>query len=127
MWRRSTWSSTRWSCSTWIHATRSRLARLLGRHSALPVKEAAGSEEIGAVYIAQPDAQLVVCVGRLVLADTALVHVSRPCIDRLFESVAAHPGMPHAARATGSADLVLPLAEVGPAIASLVAGTAEVP
>ena len=34
---------------------------------------------------------------------------------------AAHPGMPQAARATGAVDLTLPLEEIGPALASLVA------
>jgi two-component system chemotaxis response regulator CheB len=143
---------------------RSMLAALLGRYSSLPVKQAANGEAVrpGTVFIAQPDAHLIVRDGRLVLTDTALVHFSRPSIDLLFESVAdayadraiavvlsgsgidgaaglravkgkggttivqdpataAHQGMPQAARATGCADLVLPLVEIGHAIANLVA------
>jgi two-component system chemotaxis response regulator CheB len=143
---------------------KSMLAALLQRYSSLTVKQAVSGEEVcpGTVYIAQPDAHLVVRDGRLVLTDTPLVHFSRPSIDLLFESVAdaygdraiavvlsgsgvdgaagiravkakggttivqdpataAHPGMPQAARATGCADVVLPLVEVGAAIANLVA------
>jgi two-component system chemotaxis response regulator CheB len=143
---------------------KSMLAALLQRYSSLTVKQAVSGEEVrsGTVYIAQPDAHLVVRDGRLVLTDTPLVHFSRPSIDLLFESVAdtfgdraiavvlsgsgvdgaagiravkakggttivqdpataAHPGMPQAARGTGCADVVLPLVEVGPAIANLVA------
>jgi two-component system chemotaxis response regulator CheB len=68
---------------------KSRLAGLLGRYSALPVREAASGEEIGVgrVYVAQPDAHLIVREGRLVLTDTAPVHFSRPSVDQLFESV----------------------------------------
>jgi two-component system chemotaxis response regulator CheB len=149
---------------------KSMLAGLLGRYSALPVKQAANGESVraGSVYIAQPDAHLIVRDGRLVLTDTPLVHFSRPSIDLLFESVAdtygdrgiavvlsgtgvdgaagiravkakggttivqdpataAHPGMPQAARATGCADLVLPLVEIGPAIARLVAPSPDTP
>jgi two-component system, chemotaxis family, protein-glutamate methylesterase/glutaminase len=40
-------------------------------------------------------------------------------------ATAAHQGMPQAARATGCADVVLPLVEVGPAIANLVAPAGE--
>jgi two-component system chemotaxis response regulator CheB len=40
------------------------------------------------VYIAQPNAHLLVRDRRLVLTDTALVHFSRPSVDLLFESVA---------------------------------------
>jgi len=147
---------------------KSMLARLLGRYSSLPVKQATSGEEAcpGTVYIAQPDAHLIVRAGRLVLTDSPHVHFSRPSIDLLFESVAdaygdraiavvlsgsgvdgaagiravkgkggttivqdpataAHTGMPQAARATGCADLVLPLVEVGPAIASLIAPEPE--
>jgi two-component system chemotaxis response regulator CheB len=147
---------------------RSLLARLLQRYSALSVKQAVEGEPVqaGTVYIAPPDAHLLVRDGRVRLSDTAQVHFSRPSIDRLFESVAeaygeravavvlsgtgidgasglravkarggttivqdpataAHPGMPQAARATGCADIVLPLVEIGPAIGALLAPQPE--
>jgi two-component system chemotaxis response regulator CheB len=143
---------------------RSMLAGLLGRHSSLPVEQAVSGQEVRPerVYIARPDAHLIVRDGRLALTDSPLVRFSRPSIDLLFESVAgaygdraiavvlsgsgvdgaaglravkakggttvvqdpdtaAHRGMPQAARATGCADLVLPLVEIGPALARLVA------
>jgi two-component system chemotaxis response regulator CheB len=69
---------------------RSMLAGLLGRRCRLRVKQATNGEPIerGTVYIAQPDAHLLVRDGRLVLTDTKHVHFSRPSIDLLFESVA---------------------------------------
>jgi two-component system, chemotaxis family, protein-glutamate methylesterase/glutaminase len=69
---------------------RSMLAGLLARRSRLPVKQATNGEAVepGTVYIAQPDAHLLVREGRLVLTDTKAVHFSRPSIDLLFESVA---------------------------------------
>jgi two-component system, chemotaxis family, protein-glutamate methylesterase/glutaminase len=69
---------------------KSMLARLLGRRCALAVKQGTAGEEVrpGTVYIAQPDAHLLVRERRLVLTDTALVHFSRPSIDLLFEAVA---------------------------------------
>jgi two-component system, chemotaxis family, protein-glutamate methylesterase/glutaminase len=69
---------------------RSMLAGLLARRSRLRVKQATNGERVepGTVYIAQPDAHLLVRDGRLVLTDTKLVHFSRPSIDLLFESVA---------------------------------------
>jgi two-component system, chemotaxis family, protein-glutamate methylesterase/glutaminase len=69
---------------------RSMLAGLLARRSRLRVKQATHGEviEAGTVYIAQPDAHLVVRDGRLLLTDTKHVHFSRPSIDLLFESVA---------------------------------------
>jgi two-component system, chemotaxis family, protein-glutamate methylesterase/glutaminase len=69
---------------------RSMLAGLLARRSRLRVKQATSGEvvEPGTVYIAQPDAHLVVRDGRLLLTDTKQVHFSRPSIDLLFESVA---------------------------------------
>ena len=69
---------------------RSMLAGLLARRSRLRVKQATHGEviEAGTVYIAQPDAHLVVRDGRLLLTDTKQVHFSRPSIDLLFESVA---------------------------------------
>src|SRR6266566_5057813 len=123
---------------------KSMLAGLLGRRCKLRVKQAVDGEEMegGTVYIAQPAMHLVVRAGRLVLTDTKLVHFSRPSIDLLFESgadgirdikakggttlvqdpsSAAHAGMPQAARATRCVDFTLPLEEIGPALASLVA------
>jgi two-component system, chemotaxis family, protein-glutamate methylesterase/glutaminase len=69
---------------------KSMLAGLLARRCRLHVKQAVPHEELrpGTVYIAQPDAHLLVREGRLVLTDTPQVHFSRPSIDRLFESVA---------------------------------------
>jgi two-component system chemotaxis response regulator CheB len=69
---------------------RSMLAGLLARRCQLRVKQASTGEEIqaGTIYIAPPDAHLIVRERRLVLTDTALVHFSRPSIDLLFESVA---------------------------------------
>jgi len=69
---------------------RSMLAGLLARRSRLRVKQATNGEAVapGTVYIAQPDAHLIVREGRLVLTDTKQVHFSRPSIDLLFESVA---------------------------------------
>ena len=69
---------------------KSMLAGLLARRSLLTVKQAASGEAIrpGTVYIAQPDAHLIVRDRRLELTDTAPVHFSRPSIDLLFQSVA---------------------------------------
>jgi two-component system, chemotaxis family, protein-glutamate methylesterase/glutaminase len=69
---------------------KSMLAGLLGRRSVLDVRQATTGEAIrpGTVYIAQPDAHLIVRERRLVLTDTAQVHFSRPSIDLLFHSVA---------------------------------------
>ena len=69
---------------------KSMLAGLLARRCVMHVKQATAGEEVrpGTVYIAQPDAHLLVRERRLVLTDTALVHFSRPSIDLLFESVA---------------------------------------
>ena len=73
---------------------RSMLAGLLARRCRLTVKQAVSGEAVlgGTVYIAQPDAHLIVRDGRLVLTDTKAVHFSRPSIDLLFESVAAAYG-----------------------------------
>lgn len=69
---------------------RSMLAGLLARRCRLRVKQATNGEPIesGTVYIAQPDAHLLVRDGRLLLTDTRQVHFSRPSIDMLFGSVA---------------------------------------
>ena len=69
---------------------KSMLAGLLARRSQLLVKQAVNGEFIrpGTVYIAQPDAHLIVRDRHLVLTDTAQVHFSRPSIDLLLQSVA---------------------------------------
>src|SRR2546425_5849917 len=69
---------------------KSMLAGLLGRRSQLRVKQATHGEHLqpSTVYIAQPDAHLLVRDGVLVLGDTVPVHFSRPSIDLLFGSVA---------------------------------------
>ncbi len=67
-----------------------RLAQVIGRACALPVKEAAPFDvlERGHVYIAPPDAHLVVDGGHLQLEHTERVAYARPSIDVLFKSVA---------------------------------------
>jgi two-component system chemotaxis response regulator CheB len=69
---------------------KSMLAGLLGRRCPLDVRQATTGEPIrpATVYIAQPDAHLIVRDRKLVLTDTAQVHFSRPSIDLLFHSVA---------------------------------------
>jgi two-component system chemotaxis response regulator CheB len=71
-----------------------RLAQVIGRNCPLPVKEAAAFDalEPGHVYIAPPDAHLVVDDGRLQLKHTERVTFARPSIDVLFKSVAATYG-----------------------------------
>lgn len=67
-----------------------RLAQVIARSCALPVKEAASRDtlERGHVYFAPPDAHLVVVDGHLELRHTERVTFARPSIDVLFESVA---------------------------------------
>jgi len=70
----------------------SRIADILGRATALRVKEAAAGEPVlaGTVYIAPPDFHLLVAGDRtLSLTHTARVRFVRPSADCLFESVAA--------------------------------------
>ncbi len=130
---------------------------LLAEHSRLQIKEAADGDRLrpGSVYLAPPNAHLLVHHGRLELSHGAVVRFSRPSIDVTFESAAKSYGercigvvlsganrdgadglkaiklangltlvqdpsgaefavMPAAAVATGCADRVLPLAEIGP-------------
>lgn len=71
---------------------RSLMADILGRRTALPVKQAAEDDRIepGHVYIAPPAHHLLVNAdARLSLTRTELVHFVRPSADLLFESVAA--------------------------------------
>ena len=67
------------------------LATILGRSSHLPVKEAEGGDllEGGHVYVAPPDAHLLVRPdGSLKLETTPPVHFLRPSADVLLESLA---------------------------------------
>jgi two-component system chemotaxis response regulator CheB len=71
---------------------RSLMAEILGRRTALKVRQAADDEHLqpGSVFIAPPDRHLLVNPdGQLSLTRTELVHFSRPSADLLFESVAA--------------------------------------
>ncbi len=71
---------------------RSLMAEILGKRTALRVKEAEEGERIsrGTVYIAPPDRHLLVNAdGSLSLTQTELVHFVRPSADLLFESAAA--------------------------------------
>jgi two-component system chemotaxis response regulator CheB len=71
---------------------RSLMAEILGRRTALAVRQAAEGDRVrgGNVFIAPPDRHLLVNPdGELSLTRTELVHFSRPSADLLFESVAA--------------------------------------
>jgi two-component system chemotaxis response regulator CheB len=143
---------------------RSLLAQILGRHTALRVKQAVEGDQLRAAtaFIAPPDRHLLVNPdGSLSLSQTKLVHFVRPSADLLFESVAGSygargiavvlsgmgsdgamgvrainkmggkvivqdqktsqfRGMPGAAEDTGTADLILRLEAIGPALCALV-------
>jgi two-component system chemotaxis response regulator CheB len=71
---------------------RSLMADILGRRTALSVKEAEAGDRVtaGRVHIAPPNRHLLVNSDlSLTLAETELVHFVRPSADLLFESVAA--------------------------------------
>jgi two-component system chemotaxis response regulator CheB len=71
---------------------RSLMADILGRRTALRVKQAADGDRIipASVLIAPPDRHLLVNPDRTVsLSQSQLVHFLRPSADLLFESVAA--------------------------------------
>ena len=71
---------------------RSVMADLLGRKSAVDIKQAAVGDRVspGHVLIAPPDHHLLVNAGGSIsLTQTQLVHFVRPSADLLFESVAA--------------------------------------
>ena len=73
----------------------SHLSWILGRETALRVKEAEAGERIapGGVYVAPPNRHLLVDPdGTLSLTRTEFVHFVRPSADLLFESVAASYG-----------------------------------
>lgn len=70
------------------------LAYLLGRHAALPVKQARQGDAVLAntVYVAPPAVHFLVAHRHVELTNTKLVHFTRPAIDVLFESVALDYG-----------------------------------
>jgi two-component system chemotaxis response regulator CheB len=71
---------------------RSLMAEILGKRTAMPVKEAREGDmlEPGRVYVAPPNRHLLVNQDRtLSLTQTELVHFVRPSADLLFESAAA--------------------------------------
>ena len=71
---------------------RSLMAELLGRRTAMRVKEAEHGEAVraGTAYVAPPDHHLLIdSAGTLNLTHTELVHFLRPSADLLFESMAA--------------------------------------
>jgi two-component system chemotaxis response regulator CheB len=72
----------------------SHAAEILGRCTALHVKEATQSEHIqpGVVYLAPPNLHLLVAGGAVQLTRTAVVHFTRPSVDTMFASVAAGYG-----------------------------------
>ena len=74
---------------------RSLMADILGRRTALPVREAREGDRLepGVVFVAPPDHHLLVNHGGLLtLTQTELVHFVRPSADLLFESTAASYG-----------------------------------
>ncbi len=72
----------------------SHAAEILGRCTNLHVKEAVRSERIrpGVVYLAPPNLHLLITNGAVELADTPVVHFTRPSVDTMFASVAASYG-----------------------------------
>ena len=73
----------------------SHLADILGRRTALPVKQAAGEDQLqpGVVFIAPPGAHLLVDrEGTITLSHRPPVHFVRPAADHLFESIAGSFG-----------------------------------
>ena len=71
---------------------RSLMAEILGRRTAIKVREAVDGERIqaGIAYIAPPDRHLLINTdGSISLTRTEMVHFLRPSADLLFESVAA--------------------------------------
>jgi two-component system, chemotaxis family, protein-glutamate methylesterase/glutaminase len=67
------------------------LAQLLGRHTALRVREARDGDRLepGVVYVAPPDRHLVAGTDdQIALTQGKLVHYVRPAADALFESAA---------------------------------------
>lgn len=85
---------------------RSLMAEILGRRTALPVKQAEEGDRLrpAMVFIAPPNRHLLVNPdGTLSLSQSELVHFVRPSADLLFESVAAsYKGRAIAVVLTGS-------------------------
>jgi two-component system chemotaxis response regulator CheB len=73
---------------------RSHFADILGRRCALSVREAVHGEIVrcGVVYVAPPDAHVLIRGDTVALSDAAPVHFSRPSIDVLFDSMATSCG-----------------------------------
>lgn len=74
---------------------RSLMAEIIGRRSALPIRQAVDGSHIhpGQVYLAPPDRHLLINPdGSISLTQTELVNFVRPSADLLFESVAASFG-----------------------------------
>src|SRR4051812_12136602 len=71
-------------------ASPARLAEILQRGCALPVRSASGDEplETGRVYVAPPDRHLIAEAGRVRLTGAPRENHSRPAIDPLFRSAA---------------------------------------
>jgi len=143
----------------------SHLVEILRWHTRLEVLQARSAQRLdkGTVYVAPPDAHLIVGIDRrLVLSHLPPVHHCRPSGDRLFESLPAAFGrsavaivltgfgrdgaagaqcvrrsggivivqdpvtaqfgdMPRAALQAGAVDHILPLGDIGPMLAELVA------
>jgi two-component system chemotaxis response regulator CheB len=73
----------------------SHLADILGRRTALPVRQAAGEDHLhaGVVFVAPPGAHLLVDrEGTITLSHRPPVHFVRPAADHLFESIAGSFG-----------------------------------
>ena len=72
----------------------SALPQILTRAGPLPAHHAVDGERIraGRIYVAPPDAHLVVSDGRVKLDDGPMENLSRPSIDRLFTSAAEERG-----------------------------------
>ena len=70
---------------------RSLMAEILGRRTALAVREARHGDRLqpGTVHVAPPDQHLLLDEGVVNLTHTELVHFVRPSADLLFESTAA--------------------------------------
>jgi two-component system, chemotaxis family, protein-glutamate methylesterase/glutaminase len=73
---------------------RSHLAHILGRHSPLPVVEAANGAPFahGRIYVARPDLHLLLHGDHMLLRRGPRENASRPAIDPLFRSAAASFG-----------------------------------
>src|SRR5438067_1570604 len=83
----------------------SMMANILGRRTALHVKQAEADEILraGFIYVAPPAWHMLIAPGGVVqLTHTAMVHFVRPSADALFESAAAALGPVIAVILTGT-------------------------